>query len=515
MRKRLAQRACPELAILPHDEGRDSREFEAVAAAAEEVVSGVEISRPGLLMIPADGAARFHGSEEALAEALVTAVAEYAGFEASVGAADGLLAAIVAARGSVLLESGASQEFLAREPIGTLVLAAMERHQREAIEDLVGVLSRLGLHTIADFTALPARDVLARFGAPGLWAYRLARGQDVRPPVLRRSEEDIQVVHTMEEPAQTVEQLAFIAGHSAAQLAEELLQAGVRCGRVRIGATTERGDSLERVWRTDVGVRAGAFCAHMTDRVRWQLEGWLSGTSTGPEPSPLTSLTLTAQDVVPLGAEQSYLWGGVSGADARARRTVERLQGLLGAESVLAVSEQGGRHPRDRVLAVPWGQEPPSHRRVEHPWPGAIPDPQPATVLPVPEPVQVLDAGGSAVVITRRLAVSAPPTYVRRKADPQDKVTAAMNRHPASGGGTSLQRHPEIARGEVAAVWSRPQPIEAWAGPWPVAERWWSEEASRKVFVQVTLRDAGAVAGGQALLLSYAAGQWSVEGIYD
>src|SRR5699024_4252561 len=64
MRKRLAQRACPDIEILPYDEGRDSRLFEAVAAAAEQVVAGVEISRPGLLMIPADGAARFHGSEE-------------------------------------------------------------------------------------------------------------------------------------------------------------------------------------------------------------------------------------------------------------------------------------------------------------------------------------------------------------------------------------------------------------------------------------------------------------------
>ena len=103
MRKRLAQRACPELAILTHDEGRDAREFESVAAAAEQVVAGVEISRPGLLMIPSEGAARFHGSEEALAEALVTRVAEDAGCESAVGIADGLLAAVMAARANALI----------------------------------------------------------------------------------------------------------------------------------------------------------------------------------------------------------------------------------------------------------------------------------------------------------------------------------------------------------------------------------------------------------------------------
>lgn len=499
MRKRLAQRACPELEILPYDEGRDSREFEAVAAAAETVVAGVEISRPGLLMIPSGGAARFHGSEEVLAEALVGAVAELAGHECSVGTADGLLAAIVAARHSIMVPAGGSAAFLAPLPIETLTLAAMERQHRDAVEDLASVLTRLGLHTLSDFTALPRADVLARFGPAGVWAHRIGRGEDVRPPVLRRSEDDIAVEYVFEEPAQRVEQLALVAAHVAEQLDQALLAAGVRCGRVCITARTERGESLERVWRTDVGSRSGAFSKHMADRVRWQLEGWISGTSQGPEAAPLVSLGVIAQDVISLGSEQAYLWGGVSGADARAHRTLERIQGLIGADGVLAVSEQGGRHPRDRVVTLPWGQESPPSRRIEHPWPGRIPDPAPATVLVSPQPVAVLDAGGQSVTVDRRLGMSAFPTWVRLPIDPKDERMAATRRHPLSGHVGDV--------GEPS--WGLPQPVEAWAGPWPVVERWWARDESRGAYLQISVRE------GQAILAAFSGGQWLLEAVYD
>ncbi|WP_082093567.1 Y-family DNA polymerase [Demequina sediminicola] len=500
--KRVAQRACPELVIMHHDEGRDSREFEAVAAAAEEVVAGVEISRPGLLMIPAHGAARFHGSEAALAEALIGAVAELSGHESLVGSADGLLAAVVAARSSLLVPPGESREFLSSAPVSTLALAAMERRQRESVEDLAEVLIRLGIHTLGEFTALPRKDVVARFGQMGQWAHRIGVGEDVRPPVLRRSSDDIEVSYEFDEPAQRVEQLAAVATHTAAQLDAALLSAGVRCGRVAIAARTDKGDVLERVWRTDVGSRTGAFARHMSDRVRWQLEGWLSGTSAGPDPAPLTSLTLTAQDVVALGDEQAYLWGGTSGADARAHRSVERMQALLGADGVLSVREQGGRSPRDRMVTEPWGQEPRQGRAISHPWPGRIPDPAPATVLPLAEPLEVLDAGGSPVIVGRRLSMSATPTWVRLQAEPGKAPHSAIARHPSAG---------HVGQ---ESTWGPARPVEAWAGPWPVVERWWSDESSRRAYLQLALREHDG-ASMLAVLAAFSAGQWWLEAVYD
>jgi len=182
--------------------------------------------------------------------------------------------------------------------------------------------------------------------------------------------------------------------------------------------------------------------------------------------------------VVAQGAEQDLLWGGASGADSRAHRAMERIQGLVGAESVLVPEEQGGRTPRDRTLLVPWGQEPPAIRRIDLPWPGRLPDPAPATVLAVPEPIGLLDAGGRAVSVTERLRVTAPPTWA-------------------------------VVGGDSVAV-------EAWAGPWPVVERWWSEDGDWRAFLQVALAD------GRAVLVAYRAihpadhpAEWTLEAIYD
>ena len=98
MRRRQAQGVCPELVLLPADDARDVRLFEPVAAAAETVVAGIEVVRAGMLLLPAGGASRYHGSEDALAEQLVDAVAAGSGHECAVGTADGLLAAVLATR---------------------------------------------------------------------------------------------------------------------------------------------------------------------------------------------------------------------------------------------------------------------------------------------------------------------------------------------------------------------------------------------------------------------------------
>ncbi|WP_329491907.1 hypothetical protein OG618_36475 [Kitasatospora sp. NBC_01246] len=77
----------------------------------------LEVLRPGLRAIPARGAARFHGGEEALVERLYDAV-ESTGFECRIGVADGLVAAQLAARVQLVVPPGGSAAFLARFPVG-------------------------------------------------------------------------------------------------------------------------------------------------------------------------------------------------------------------------------------------------------------------------------------------------------------------------------------------------------------------------------------------------------------
>jgi protein ImuB len=491
MRRRQAQGCCPELVLIPVDEGRDVRFFEPVAAAAETVVAGVEVVRAGLLLLPADGASRYHGSEEVLSERLVTAVAEQTGHEAHVGTADGLLASILAARTGSVVGPGASREFLAPRGVEDLAHAAVQDGGAQDVAELVDLLGRLGLRTLGDLAGLPAGDVHARFGRLGAWAQMLARGEDARPPALRRPETDLEVSCALDPPAERVDTATFVGRRLAEELHALLLEHSAMCGRLQITARTEAGEELVRTWRTDLGGLGGLTAARITDRIRWQLEGWLTAGALAQGPrtrggrggadrevptrAALVHLAIAAQEVAPAGAEQGRLWGGPSGGDRRAHRALDRVQGLIGGGGVLTAALQGGRDVRDQVYLRPWGEQAPPHRPVDRPWPGRLPPPAPATVLRDPEPVDLLDATGVPVGLDARFALSAPPATLAR-------------RGPGGGRG----------RGVIG-----------WAGPWPLTERWWTDEPRYRTHLQVALED------GSALLLAHTAETWTCEAVYD
>lgn len=473
MRRRHAQECCPDLALLPVDPGRDTRLFEPVATAVETVVSGVEIVRPGVLLLPADGPRRYHGSEEVLAAALLDQVARLAGYEAQVGVADGPGAAVLAARAGRIVPLGATAAFLAPLAVAELAHVAAGRD----VDGLIDLLGRLGLRTLGDLARLPRTDLLTRFGALGGWAHRVAAGQDDRPSASRRLEPDVMVGHDLDPPVDRIEATAFAARRLAEDLHARMVDAGVGCGRLRVTARTESGQELRRTWRTEAAL-GGLSVGRITDRVRWQLEGWLTGHVAGqdPDPAPLVRLELLAEDVVAVGAEQGRLWGEAAGVDLRAHRAVHRVQGLLGEDAVLSAAVQGGRDVVDQVHLAPWGQDAPPPRPVDRPWPGRLPAPAPATVLAEPQLVQLCDTDGRKVEVDARLRLSGDPTVVWWP--PQD------------------------GRDTEAAV-------TGWAGPWPVVQRWWTSAGSRQVYLQVTVAD------GRAVLLGLRDGVWWIDALYD
>ncbi|MBO0608344.1 DNA polymerase Y family protein [Myceligenerans salitolerans] len=470
MRRRTAQQQCAGLVVLLADDARDAAGFEPVAAAAETVVAGIEVVRPGLLLLGSDGAARYHGSEHELARELTEAVARDAGHECRAGVADGFLAAVLAARDETVVPHGGSAAWLAPRPAADL------RHARpddSALADLLDLWGRLGLRTLGDVAALPAGSVRARFGPLGTWARRLALAEDARPPARRRAETGITATTELDPPASRADVAAFAARRVAEDLHAQLVARGMACGRVVVTAdaadpVTGEPRTCERVWRTDDAT--GMSAARLTDRVRWQLTGWLThGT---PEPAPITRITLTADEIAPAGATQPALWGASAGEGLRAVRAAERVQALRGAPGVLAPRPQGGRDPRSRIQFVPFGEDVPPERAPDRPWPGALPDPAPAVVLTDPLPVRVLDATGADVVVDVRLGMSGEPALVRSE------------------------------RGAAR--------VTDWGGPWPVVERWWRPDgAARSVYLQIVTDD------GDGLLLAQTDGTWRLEARYD
>jgi protein ImuB len=478
LRRRESQARCPELHVVTADPARDARHFEDVTVAVDDLVPRAEVLRPGLLVLPVRGAARYFGSEQAAAEKLVDAVSA-AGAECQVGIADQLSTAVFAARAGRVVEPGKDALFLSALSIRQLAtepsLAAPGR------DDLADLLWRMGIRNIGQFAALSRSDVASRFGADAVAAHRFARGEPTRGPSGREPAPELDAVMNCDPPIDRVDAAAFAGRSLASTLHRGLEASGVGCTRLAIHAITANGEELERVWRCAEPLTEDATA----DRVRWQLDGWLNRRNPNDRPTaPVTVIRLRPVEVVSAEALQLPLWGGIGEEDRlRARRALVRVQGLLGPEAVQVPVLSGGRGPAERITLTPLGDELVPRADPGQPWPGQLPEPSPTVLLD--DPVELLDAEGNPVRVTCRGLFSAEPSRL-------------------------------VAPG-------RDSRLSWWAGPWPVDERWWDPEqtkAGRTARAQVLLdgsdrRQEQTAQPAQALLLCYRQRRWYVEGIYE
>jgi protein ImuB len=485
-RRRIAQQRCPDAVLLDHDPDRDARAFEPVVRAVGRFAPRLEVVEPGWLCLAARGPSRYFGGDERLAEQLVTAVHHALVTKsvdpptnnvtkAHVGIADGrftsAVAARLAARHPVVVPPEGSADFLAPLPVAWL------SEVDEIDAELVGLFARLGLARLGELAALPAGDVLARFGSPGRHAHRLASGSDDRPADAADPPTERGVEHSFDDPVTVLDTLVFVGKHLADGLVAGLAGEGRVCTRLVVTAETEHGERCERAWYRAAGMSAPA----MVERVRWQLDGWAS------QPGGLTGgvvlLRLAPDEVRGDDGDQLGLWGGRSAADERAARAVTRLTGLGGDRAVLVPAWQGGRLPGDRYRWVPAATtdltdsddtaERLRPRLDAGPWPGALPAPSPVVVLPEARPAELADAEGRSVRVSGRGELSAAP------------VTLAIDGR-------------------------EPQPVTAWAGPWPVDERWWESWRYRRLArLQVVTAD------GAAHLVLAEHRRWWVAAVYD
>ncbi|WP_380284423.1 hypothetical protein [Kitasatospora purpeofusca] len=386
-----------------------------------------------------------------------------------VGVADGLFAAVLAARAGVLVPAGRTAEFLAPYPVAALGDA-----------ELAELLDRLGLPTVGAFAALPAESVADRFGPAGTVAHRLARGLQPRPLVPRTEGPDLSVEQRFDPPEPLAEPLVFVARTLAERLHRRLAGAGLTCQRVAVEVECADGRTVARLWRHEGRLSATA----LAERVRWQLQAWQStgtfdrgggpGSSHDPEPGGFTALRLVPDDLTPDQGRQLALWGQAV-ADDRVERAVARVQAVLGHAGLRRIEPAGGRGPEDQAVRVPWGEPYDPAAPADAPWPGRVGglrDVWPAVVHRVPVPAAVLDAAGRPVTVDGRAGVSARPATV--------------------------------------AVRGRDLAVDGWTGPWPAVEYWWDQErARRRARFQVTVAD------GRALLLTVEGGAWFVEAGYD
>ena len=358
------------------------------------------------------------------------------------------------------MEPGSSLEFLAPLPITVLDQP-----------DLSEVLWRLGLRTLGDFAALDRTDVMGRFSREGAVAHARAAGCDEQLPDAVDPPDDLTVTIELDPPLERIDQAAFAARQLAVELHDRLGRRGAACSRVTIEAETEHGETYLRGWRHEGALSVAA----LTDRVRWQLDGWLNA---GPAVRPsggLSRLVLSPDDLVPASGRQLGFWGGETEADQRAGRAIARLEAVVGVDNVQVAEWRGGREPDDTIRLLPAGAVDLVERQVtvtsDAPWPGRLPTPSPVELYSGRR-FEVIDAVGESVGVSGR-----------------GELTAAPSRVSPDG-----------------REWKQ---VVAWAGPWLLDERWWDpDRARRRARFQLVDEE------GTAWLAYIEAGRWWLAGTY-
>jgi protein ImuB len=443
MPRKEAEALAPFATVMNRDMADETRRFESVVTAVEDLVPRVEVVGPGLLYVPTEGASRYYGGEaevaRRVAKTLDKLMGSRTGGEAYLGVADGPFAARWAAASATPGHPCVVEDtigFLSRLDLGTL---------RESMggTEMIDTFRWLGITTLGDLARLPRETLASRFGNPGLAAHRLASGED-RAAVPREVPVELTARMSFEDPLETLEMVA----NAGADLAEKLMR-GLRTGGVAPHTVTITAESATGVERTRVWRSADPFDEKtLSDRIGWQLRAWVE---TSGIPGGIAGLSIVPDDLSGEGRQLGLLTDESSVLEAE--RALARAQAILGPDGVLSARSQGGRMPGEKVMWSRWG-EPDSGTELDPsaPWPGTTPGPTPALVHPEPRIIGLEWDEGM-------------PSRVR--------------------------------------VGSRWEPVLTWSGPWRLSGRWWLGEPSSDRYQIVT--SAGAflcvVSDGQAYVV--------------
>ncbi|WKD59777.1 DNA polymerase Y family protein [Corynebacterium caspium] len=421
MKTRTAQAICPDLELLRADYEYDARIFEPIAAGLDEVAANIEILRPGMALAELSAPAHFHGSEDKAAEMLLDAAARQ-GLDCLGGIASDLTTAIIAAKHSAVVLPGEAAQFLAPLPLNVLQEPALG-----VDSNTLNTLKHLGIHTLGEIAALSLTEVSTRLGKNGIYIRKLARGESSRGVSTAQIPPDLSVSFSPEYPITRVDVAAFAARSLAAQLHEKLKLHELVCQRLKILAYTA-DQVVSRIWRT----REPLTEAATADRVRWQLDSWLTGGGAGE------IYTLALEPIEVSNPPAVDLW---SRDDSAARDAISRVSSQLGTNAVLQPYLGPGRGVAERIKWLPAGETPPT---VAPTWVGRIPSPLPARIFS-DTPIHLLNIQGKPILVTGQALLSDKPQlmYIAQKA----------------------------------------YEIIAWAGPWPVDDSY--EKAVRLQLVGV------------------------------
>ena len=348
MRLGEAMARCPALRLVPPDPEGVRSLWHTVLDRLERIGAQVESDRAGAAFFEAGGLTGIHGGE---LHGVLAAARRALGPGARIGAGPSRFVAQMAAlrarprraraggrppASAVVVEPAFVRRFLDPLPVGLL-------RTRPELQALPELLEQLGIRTLREVAALPARAVAERFGHPGLLALDLARGRD-SPLEPRRPPEPV------------FERLELPEAASGQQLerALALLIARVLARRERRGRSLRSLAVSARfvaggTWRTAVTLRHAS-----ADPVRIRLA---LAPKLAELPAPSETLALEVEAFGPPAYDQGHLIDEAAAVRrARLGEAVRQARQAAGQDAALRVLDvdPDSRIPERRALLAPF-----------------------------------------------------------------------------------------------------------------------------------------------------------------
>ena len=211
-------------------------------------------------------------------------------------------------------------------------------------DELRAALHALGLRTVGALAALEGEDVERRWGEIGLRAWRFARADDPRRPVLARVETHPAVAVELDTPSATMEPILFLVRAALDRLVAEMIAHGRAIAAVAITLTLDdaRGALVDApahtVTREARTARPLARVLPLFERCRALLDTWTLD-------APVSAVRVAIVAAAPLSGEQGDLlstsWRDLGAVDA----ALERLRAELGPGTIVRAHSQDTHRP--------------------------------------------------------------------------------------------------------------------------------------------------------------------------
>jgi protein ImuB len=398
--------ACGRLLAVAQDLAAERAALRALAEVMLALAPAVELAPPDVLLLDASAAhlvarraepglgrtrderrgdARdgpgLPGEEELARRALCAA--EDMGYAARAVVADGRGPARALARHAerpvVAVPPGAAASALAPLPLEALGLPP----------DVAARLAGLGIRDAGALARLPAGTLAHRFGAAGVLAVRLARGEDDSPLVAFVPETLPEEGLELEAPAETADPLLFGLKRLADRVAARLAGRGLGATRLRVVLKLDpRGEERIVAPLSSPSASAGRWLLPLKEHL-FSLR----------LPGAVTGVRLAALEVAPLAAEQLAI-GDRPEAVAALDGVLARLAVRLGDGAMFAAEPVDRHRPEQAYRPVPFRPDRALARNGAAPagnGAGAAaeaPQQRPTRLLAVPQPIVAEGEGG-------------------------------------------------------------------------------------------------------------------------